>query len=90
MGLILHVSFFRSHVFLMCYSYCLYSWLDASPSKLQILSVCLYFLKFFFTDLFIRFYVYKCFSLMFAFVRVLNHLELGLQTVINCHVAAGN
>ena len=34
------------------------------------------------------FYVYWCFAYMHVCVRVLNPLELELQTVVSCHVGA--
>ena len=36
------------------------------------------------------FYVHWCFIGMYVHVRVLDPLELELQTTVNCHVGAGN
>ena len=35
-------------------------------------------------------YMHWCFACMYICVRVLDLLELELQTVVNCHVGAGN
>jgi hypothetical protein len=36
------------------------------------------------------YYVHWCFACMYVCVRVLDTLELDLQTVVSCHVGAGN
>ena len=49
-------------------------------------------LRCFFSLLFILilFYIHWCFTYMYVYVRVLDPLELELQTFVSCHVCAGN
>lgn len=42
------------------------------------------------TDLDFFFNVHWCFACMYACVSVLDSLELEFQTVVSCHVDAGN
>lgn len=56
--------------------------------RIFLLLFCFYCLFLFFNDVFLFYYI-SVFP-TYVSVRVLDPLELGLQTVVNCYVGAGN
>jgi hypothetical protein len=46
--------------------------------------------SFLFSNDLLLFYVHQCFAYLYLCVRVLDPLELELQTLVSCHAEGGN